>query len=274
MIELPEALVLAEQINHTLAGKTIKKATADHTPHKFAWYTGDPTEYNNLLAGKTIGKASASGGHVEIRADGKLLILSVPLKYHAVNEKLPVKHQLLLEFEDNTALSCTIQMWGGMFCIDEGSEEGAMGDYFIAKKRPSPFSDQFDRYFSELLADENTSKLSAKAFLATEQRVPGLGNGVLQDILWTAHIHPKRKMSQLSPDEITQMLQAVKSVLREMTVKGGRDTERDLFGCPGGYKTIMSKNTADQPCPVCSTTIKKEAYMGGSIYYCGGCQRS
>jgi formamidopyrimidine-DNA glycosylase len=58
-----------------------------------------------------------------------------------------------------------------------------------------------------------------------------------------------------------------------MTEQGGRDTERDLFGCFGGYKTILSKNTVDTPCLVCGTVIKKEPFMGGSIYYCPGCQK-
>ena len=57
-----------------------------------------------------------------------------------------------------------------------------------------------------------------------------------------------------------------------MAFDGGRDTERDLFGCFGGYKTRLSKNTVDTACEICGGTIKKEAYMGGSIYYCGGCQ--
>ena len=58
-----------------------------------------------------------------------------------------------------------------------------------------------------------------------------------------------------------------------MTFEGGRDTERDLFGCLGGYKTRLGKNTAGKPCPVCGDIIKKEAYMGGSIYYCPTCQK-
>lgn len=79
-------------------------------------------------------------------------------------------------------------------------------------------------------------------------------------------------MSSLSDDEIKGMYAAVKSVINEMIFQGGRDTERDLFGCPGGYKTVLGKNTVDKPCPACGTVIKKEAYMGGSIYYCEGCQ--
>lgn len=118
-----------------------------------------------------------------------------------------------------------------------------------------------------------TPKLSAKAFLATEQRIPGLGNGVLQDILWSARIHPKRKMSEISSQAVDAMYEAVKGVLAQMTAQGGRDTERDLFGNPGGYQTVLSKNTVGKPCPVCGTRIQKEPYMGGSIYVCEGCQR-
>ena len=58
-----------------------------------------------------------------------------------------------------------------------------------------------------------------------------------------------------------------------MAVQGGRDTEKDLFGNAGGYKTILSKNTVNEPCPKCNTEIRKEAYLGGSIYYCPCCQR-
>jgi formamidopyrimidine-DNA glycosylase len=65
----------------------------------------------------------------------------------------------------------------------------------------------------------------------------------------------------------------VKTTLSAMATQGGRDTELDLFGHPGGYKTILCKNTVNKPCPVCGITIKKEAYMGGSVYYCEKCQK-
>lgn len=272
MVELPEAVALVEQINNTLIGKKVMNATANHTPHLFAWYTGNPTDYHDLLTEKTIQGASTVGDHIEIMAGDMILHLSTPLRYHAEGEKLPMKHQLLLEFEDLTAVSATIQMWGSIFCFRDG-DDGGIPDYYASKKRPTPLSDSFDRAFFNSLFDEKTAKLSAKAFLATEQRIPGLGNGVLQDILWTAKIHPKRKMDSLSLEEISNMYHAIKSVLKQMTVKGGRDTERDLFGHPGGYKTVLSKNTVDIPCPACGTFIKKEAYMGGSIYYCEGCQQ-
>jgi formamidopyrimidine-DNA glycosylase len=162
-------------------------------------------------------------------------------------------------------------MWGGIFCFP-ASEDGGMADYRIARQRPSPLEEAFDRTCFDSLFNDETPKLSAKAFLATEQRVPGLGNGVLQDILWAAKIHPRRKMGDLSANEVQAMFEAVRNVLRAMAERGGRDTERDLFGAPGGYRTILSKNTVGQPCPQCGTTIQKEPYLGGAIYFCAGCQ--
>ncbi len=271
MFELPEAVVLAGQINQALKGKRILKATANHSPHKFAWYSGDPAEYNQKLAGKVLGNATSFGGCVEIEVEEMRLEISTPLTLHPAGSKLPLKHQLLLEFDDASAVSATVQMWGGLFCFQKGEKSGFI-DSDSAREKPSPLTAAFDRACFDGLFDENTPKLSAKAFLATEQRVPGLGNGVLQDILWTARIHPRRKMASLSAVEIQAMFEAVKNVLKAMTEQGGRDTERDLFDQPGGYRTVCSKNTVDRPCPACGSTIIKEAYMGGSVYYCPGCQ--
>lgn len=274
MIELPEATVIAGQIEATLGGKRIAHAIANQSPHKFAWYSGDPAEYNDRLAGKVIGAARGLAGNIEFEAGDMLLSISAPIRYHAVGEKQPKKHQLLIAFDDGTAISSSAQMWGGFFCFPVGTR-GGMADRHIALERPSPLTDAFDRaYFQTLFqATAGLDKLSAKAFLATEQRVPGLGNGVLQDILWTARINPKQKMADLPEAALDALLAAVKGVLADMTARGGRDTERDLFGNPGGYTTILSRNTVDTPCPACGAIIRKEPYLGGAIYYCPGCQK-
>lgn len=273
MLELPEAVVIARQINQVLPGKRIRFALANQNPHAFAWYTGDPAAYSHLLGEKTIGSAAAFAGVVEIPADDVLLQISAAMHYHPPGEARPKKHQLLLEFEDGSALTVTVQMWGGIFCCRPGEPCG-FADTLLAKERPSPLSAEFDWAYFNSLFDADTPKMSAKEFLATRQRIPGLGNGVLQDILWTARLHPKRKIAGLSGKEVQDLFAAVKTVLTEITLQGGRDTERDLFGCPGGYRTILSKNTAGTPCPACAAVIRKEAYLGGSIYYCPQCQKT
>jgi formamidopyrimidine-DNA glycosylase len=194
MIELPEAHALAGQIADTISGRRIAKVIAAQSPHKFAWYHGDPRHYHGLLAGKTIAGANRYGGMVEIRADDAVILVGdgVGLRLHRQNEARPEKHQLLIEFDDGAGVSATVQMYGGLWCFRDGEFENPY--YRVAREKPSPLSEQFDRaYFEGLLSAVDLRKLSAKAFLATGQRIPGLGNGVLQEILWVAAIHPSEK---------------------------------------------------------------------------------
>ena len=272
MLEIPEAQTIARQINETIAGKTITHAVAAASPHGFAWYFGEPALYGEMLSGKKITGTASYGGRPEIWAEDMRISFGdgVNVRYFDGGAKLPVKHQLFIELDDGGAICCTVQMYGGLFAFPDG----ANNDYYyvVAKEKISPLSDEFDAaYFGSLMADD-AGKLSAKAFLATQQRIPGLGNGVSQDILWNAKIHPKRKMSTLSDGEFETLYLTMKSLLRDMTAKGGRDTEKNLFGKPGGYITTMSKKNEGMPCPACGGLIRRMAYMGGNVYVCEGCQ--
>ncbi len=273
MIELPEARVLADQIKQSLAGKKVESCEAAHSPHKFAWYCGDPQQYAALLSGKVLSDAAGYGGLLEISFEDVTVVFGdgANLRYHTADEKRPEKHQMLLEFSDRTALSVSVQMYGNLWCFPAGNFDHPY--YLSAKEKPSPLTDSFSRaYYDNLLASDHIDKMSSKAFLATEQRIPGLGNGVLQDILFYAGIHPRKSIRSLSSADHDRLFQAIRSALSQMVLQGGRDTERDLFGRPGGYETRLSKKTVHLPCKVCGQVIRKENYLGGSIYYCPGCQ--
>ena len=273
MIELPEAVNISGQLNDTVFGRRIAGVIAGHTPHKLAWYYGEPSTYFDLLAGKTFGKASPFGSMVEIKVENANILFGegVNIRFHNTGEPRPAKHQLLIELDDRSALSLSVQMYGGIGAFTESELDNIY--YRVAKEKPSPLTPAFDRtYFDGIISAPDVQKLSLKALLATEQRIPGLGNGILQDILFNAKTHPKKKVSSLSDGDKEALFNSVKTTISMMASKGGRDTEVDLFGNPGSYKTILCKNTVNKPCPVCGAIIKKEAYMGGSIYYCEKCQ--
>ncbi|MCL2409889.1 MAG: endonuclease VIII [Oscillospiraceae bacterium] len=273
MVELPESYVLAEQIDQTLVGKTIKDAEADAHPHKFAWYTDDPAEYGGKLRGKKVtganpGTGYTCGGNTEILCEDVLLVMNTPIKYHAPGEKLPKKHQLLLTFDNDSHISCTVQMWGSMLCYSTAGDD-IPKEY---KSGPDPLTEAFDQAYFDALWSGTKQNLSAKAFLATEQRIPGLGNGVLQDILFNAGIHPKLKLEEMGDEHREKLFRSVKNTLKDMRDRGGRDTEKDLFGHNGGYRTILSKNTLPYPCLVCGSGLIRQAFLGGNIYVCPTCQ--
>jgi len=272
MLEIPEAQTIARQLRETVIGKTITEAVAASSPHGFAWYFGDPSLYGQMLNGNEITGAAAYGGRPEIWAGDMRVSFGdgVNVRYFSASAKHPEKHQLLLKLDDGDAIICSVQMYGGLWAFQDGMKDDFY--YNVAKDKPSPLSAEFDIAWFESLLTEDTKKLPAKAFLATEQRIPGLGNGVLQDILWRAKIHPKQKMSTLSADRFEALYDTVKRLLFDMTDKNGRDTEKDLFGRSGGFITTMSRKNDGMPCPVCGDLIRRMAYMGGNVYVCEGCQ--
>jgi formamidopyrimidine-DNA glycosylase len=273
MMELPEAVNMARQISETVRGKRIAGVTAAHTPHKLAWYYGEPATYSDLLMGRTLGTASPFGSMVELEAgDARVLFgEGVAARFHHRSNPRPARHQLLIEFDDGSAMSGSIRMYGGLGAFPEGGLENPY--YRVAREKPSPLSAAFDnRYFDGIIREVGVQKISLKALLATNQRIPGLGNGVLQDILFNARLHPKRKVNTLSDRNEEALFRSIKAALSVMTEEGGRDTELDFFGRPGGYRTILSKRTAGRPCPSCGALLNKEAYMGGTVYYCPECQ--
>ena len=273
MIEIPESMTIARQLNETVQGKIINRVIANASPHKFAFYHGDPAGYYALLIGQVIGSSIGMGAMIEISVGDRRIVLGdgVNLRYYDDLDKISTKHQLMLEFDDRSILVCSVQMYGTVLAFMEGTYDNKY--YIIAKEKPSPLSYDFDKNYFDLLYIEALGKLSAKAFLATEQRIPGLGNGVLQDILFHAGIHPKRKMKSITEKEYIGLFRSIRDTLAEMTMLGGRDTEKDLFGKAGGYQTILSKNTVGKPCPVCGAAIQKTSYLGGAIYWCPDCQQ-
>lgn len=278
MIEAPEARVIAAQIAQILQGRTVADVIANTTPHKFAFFHGDPDGYAALLAGRTVERAEAVGGMVEVRFSGGAHFVftdgSRP-RYIAPGGKLPRKHQLLIAFDDESCLVFCVQMYGMLWASAAG--ETFVHDYYLAAlERPNLYSTAFtEDYFNELAADPALQKKSVKALLATEQRIPGLGNGVLQDMLLTAGVHPKRKVFTLSENDISRLYRAVRRTADEMLRLGGRDTEGDLFGNKGGYVTRLGAKASGGLCPACGIgTVRREAYLGGTIYYCPECQPS
>ncbi|MDR2956059.1 MAG: endonuclease VIII [Prevotella sp.] len=273
MLEISETTVVSHQAENVLYGKIISEVHQATSPHKFAWYSGDPKTYPDLLIGRQIESVKGHGAYVDIHCDNDITITigdGTNLKYYPAIEKYPIKHQLLIVFEDKSFLVFTVAMYGAIYAY-----KGEMDNFYHRNSLNSisPLSEVFDRQYFEGIFKSVKKDMSVKALLATEQRIPGLGNGVLQDILFNAAIHPKRKISTLSDLEKDDLFHSLKVTLQSMTDKGGRDTEKDFYGNFGKYKTILSRNTYKAPCPNCGGEIIKEAYLGGSIYYCPVCQK-
>jgi formamidopyrimidine-DNA glycosylase len=275
MIELPEAANIAGQMASTLAGKRIKSAMRGNAPHKFAFYSRTAEEYARILAGKRVGRAEGSGSMILLPVEpGYLVVLGgggERIQFHASAATLPKKHQLLLEFDDGTFLTVTVQGWGS--CQLFTPAELAQNKWF-ARRSLSPVEKGFTTsYFAGLFANlKPEDSRSVKFFIISEPGVWGVANGYLQDTLFRAQIHPRTRAAALTPAQREGLYRAIVSTIKLAMKQHGRDDEYDLFGQPGKYHRLLSATSVGKPCPVCGTKIVKESFLGGAIYFCPQCQ--
>lgn len=272
MIEISESTTIREQATKILSGKVVSDVINATSSHRFVWFNGDAQHYPYILTGRTVKSVKGYGSFIDICFDNEThLAISdgTSMKYYTAVEKCSAKFQLLVAFEDGSYLVFTVAMYGNIlaFCgkLDNVYYTGSI-------KKLSPLAETFDFSFFCGLIEAARRDMSVKALLATEQRIPGLGNGVLQDILFNARIHPKRKISTLNTEYKQMLFHSIKETLNNMIAHGGRDTERDFLGNVGGYRCILSKNTYAKPCICCGSRLIKEGYLGGSVYYCPNCQ--
>jgi len=275
MLELPEAATLARQINQTLAGKTIASARANASPHKFAFYQGDPEAYPDKLRNQVIGKATARGSlivtaigteRVLALGDGGLRIL-----YHEREKTLPKKHQLLIRFDDSTHVTVSVSGWGAVWLMTHAEQAAHK---WAGREGTSPASDDFtEAYLDGLFAAVPPGdKRSIKYFIVSDPKIWGLANGYLQDILFHARLHPRRRVVSLTDGDRRRLFGAIRTTVRKAIAANGRITERDLFNQRGNYTPLMYTKTKSTPCTVCGATIEKISYLGGSCYLCPTCQ--
>ena len=292
-MSLAENQVISNQLQNTVVGKTIIKAVVNQNPHTFVWFATEPKYafapgeisrqqaelYEPILTGKTIGRSDVHfgsyGTYNFLYVGDRALMFGIPTRYYTPGEKPPKRHQLRLAFEDGSSMALCGSLGGAIYLFMVNGE-GLAIDY-LPPDFPSVLSEEFtEGFFLDLIKNTDLTKLqpakTVKCFLATKNRIPGLDNVILHEILWEARVNPKSVMAALGREENKRLYAAIKKVFPAVIAAGGRDTERDIFGNFGGYVTKASKNTLAKPCERCGESIVKEAYLGGTVYYCPSCQ--
>ena len=272
---MPEATVIVRQMNEELKGRRIECGTRGNTPHKFAFYSYQPAEYEAVLKGRIIGDVREHGSEIlaSVGSDHTLVLGGggERILFYQSERTLPGKHQLLLSLEDNAYLTVSVQGWGNVLLLhrSEMAEHPHVGEGRISVLSSAFTPEYFLGSFEEL---EDEDARGIKFFLISKPGIWGMGNGYLQDILFHARIHPKRRVVDITGEERRVLYRAIRETLEQAVELGGRDTERDLYNHPGRYSRIMDSKSAGHPCPECGTPIEKVQYLGGACYFCPDCQ--
>ncbi len=266
---MPEIYNLAMQMNKELQGKTI--ADIDIVQEKCL--NVNSGEFKELLTGQSIGETQSRGKWIFTAAgkDTTLLLnlgMGGDVLYHKPGSETEGKYKLKFKYTDGTALSINFWWFGYVHIVknNEIKSHKMTSTLGISPVEPEFTSD----YFKKLLTGK---KCSLKTLLLDQKTIAGIGNVYAQDILFTARLHPERKVHQLSDDETERLYKAIVDNLHFAAAHGGLKFEKDLYGNSGGIESFLVGYKEGQPCPVCKTSIEKIKTGSTASYICPNCQR-
>ena len=268
MPELPELEVVCEVLNRRIAGQPI--ACVEVLPPGGAIAVRD-------LAQRGLAEALTGASFARISRRGKFLVFPVTgadlhlvinpkltgrLQLAATGDKRYAKTDLVLPFADGHELRYVDQKTMGQIYLTEGLD--AVPGY--AEMGPdaleislADFKERLRPYRGEI-----------KGILVRSEFVAGIGNAYADEILWAAQLHPYRKRTQLTAEEIERLYAAMRSTLIEATNQVRTEMGENIYLKPRDFLAIHMKS--GQPCPRCGAPIALVGANQRITNFCRNCQ--
>jgi len=140
---------------------------------------------------------------------------------------------------------------------------------------PEPLEDEFTyKRFLQILSQRPNAQI--KPLLMEQSFIAGIGNLYSDEILFTAKIHPKKKVSQLCDADKKSLYGAIKKILKEALQHKGSslDTYRRTTGEKGDYeKHRRVYRRLGEPCFSCGSPIQSLKFGSRTSYFCPTCQK-
>jgi formamidopyrimidine-DNA glycosylase len=189
-------------------------------------------------AGPTLGLHLGMTGRVIV--DGAAA--GEPLLY-ASNRENPAWHRFAIRFLDGGALALRDPRRLGAVELDP--DEDRLGP------------DAFTVNAARLRAAIGNRRTAIKAALMNQAAIAGLGNLLVDEILWRAGIAPTRSAASLERVEEGRLARSISTTLRVLGRRGGSHTG-DLMAArhPGGF------------CPRDGAPLRRETVGGRTTYWC------
>lgn len=270
MPELPEITVIARQMNDEIAGKRVAEVEV-RQPKSLNMPV---FEFMRTIKKKKVKEVASRGKWLFLKLDqGYSLLVNLgmgaELTYFKPAQKLPEKYQFKLTFTDKTGFTAHFWWFGYVHLV---REKDLSKHKMTAQLGKSPTDKTFTlEYFKKLLANKKTG---IKSFLLDQKNLSGIGNVYVQDILFSAKLHPNRKIPTLTEKEKTDLFRAIRDVLERSIRLKGLTYEKDFYGRRGKFTLdhFLVGYKAGKPCPKCGTPIEKIRTGSTASYICPKCQ--
>ena len=137
-------------------------------------------------------------------------------------------------------------------------------NHFIKKMDLGP--DAFSLNKSEFINILQYKKGSIKSTLMNQKTIAGIGNIYSDEILYQSYIHPKRKIGNLSKNELSSIYKNMQKIF-QMAI----DIKVQLDHFPDFY--LINRRKPAMRCGLCRNKIERKKINGRSCYFCNKHQK-
>jgi len=221
----------------------------------------------NLLAGQVFSSSQANGKQIVFRF-GQAGWLGIHLGMSGrltVDSALvePRKHDHLILRQAKRSLVFSDQRQFGRVLFHQGIEAP---DWWT-RLAPPILSDQFTvKAVSNFLLRRRGTPL--KAVLQMQERFPGVGNWMADEILWRARINPATKAGELEPAAAANLWRTVRRVTRLAIASLQED-----WDYPANW-LFRHRWIDGGKCPRCHSKLSRASIGGRTTCWCPKCQRN
>jgi len=273
MPELPEVEILKEELRREVIGRRVEEvAVFEKAAGQFPIaQLREAVEGRAIVGVRRRGKMLAldfEGGHsliIHLMMVGQLL-LSPPF----AGQPRDVRLELKFADEERLTLGQVRLKYVHLLPTAEVDDWPP-----IAKLGVDPLDESFT---VDLLCGLLARKRGAiKAALMDQAVIAGLGNVYTDEILFQARLHPQRRASELSEEEVRRLHASIVAELRRGLELGGSSEMAfvHLDGSAGSYQeSFQVKGRKGKPCFVCATPVERVKVSGRGTYFCPCCQAS
>jgi len=270
MPELPELEVVCEVLQRRVVGQTIDAVKLIQPGAAIVVRDLSASRFDVALTGAAIEAVARRGKfvifnlaqpyasmHLAInpKLTGRLQLTSPQ------DKKLPKTH-LVLSLAGGSELRYVDQKTMGQLYL--ANDLSQVPDY--ASLGPEPFDVSLDQFRERL----HPYRGEIKGVLVRGEFLAGIGNAYADEILWAAKIHPYRKRTALTPDEVQRLYHAMLSTLRDATDKVRVEMGEAIHLKPRDFMAVHMKS--GEPCPRCGTPISLVGANQRITNFCRTCQ--
>lgn len=271
MPELPEVENIVRDLQPKLCGKLIKEVEVVH----HGIIAGQKNSFSRLLRNKKIKGLSRKG---------KCIVFDLSNGYE-LSIHLGMTGQLLYR-QKGRAIDRHIRM---IFYLNDNLHELRFADMrrfgWVSLRKPG---ENKNTYLDNLGPDALALDLkgfktclsnrtgTVKGLLLNQHIISGLGNIYTDESLYRAGIHPQKKVSTFTEQEIKRLHKVIRQVLEKAIVCGGSTVS--AYRLPDGKKGEFQRQhkvyqRQGRSCPQCKTPIVRIRVAGRGTYFCPKCQK-